>query len=100
MEPALLLRQILVYVFRGKAFLCMFSTFKSYPLVCLGLYSAAKFSLGPSCTYVLAVSNSSTVSEIMTPQHLAWAPEISSSFIPVCWSLEPHSLLGGVILAC
>ena len=54
---------------------------------------------GQSSMYVLAVSSMIRVSEIMTPQCLAWAPKIPSSFTPVCWRLKLHNLLGGVILA-
>lgn len=54
---------------------------------------------GQSSAYMLAVSYAIKVSEIMTPQHLAWAPKIPSSFIPVRWRLKLHNFIGGVILA-
>lgn len=53
---------------------------------------------GQSGTYVLAASNTFKVSGIVSPQCLARAPKIPSGFMPVCWILKIHNLLGGVCL--
>lgn len=54
---------------------------------------------GQSSTCMLAKSNVLNVSEILTPQRLAWAPETPSIFIAVCWRLKLSNLVGGVTLA-
>lgn len=54
--------------------------------------------MGQSGTYVLAASNTLKVSGIVSPQCLAQAPKILSGFMPVCWILKIHNLLGGVYL--